>query len=55
MINQETIRKLRQMDLNELVQALELQEMNQETRVMPFDTRLQFATDYLYQESIING
>lgn len=50
MINQETIRKLRQMDLNELVQALELQEMNQETRVMPFDTRLQFATDYLYQE-----
>lgn len=50
MINQETIRKLRQLELDEFVQALELQEINPDTRVMSFDTRIQLATDHLYQE-----
>mgnify|MGYP003508641435 FL=1 len=33
MINSETIRKLRQLDLGELVAALELQEADMETRI----------------------
>lgn len=50
MINSETIRKLRQLDLGELVAALELQEADMETRHLTFDDRFQIVTDYLYQE-----
>ncbi|MBA5730027.1 ATP-binding protein, partial [Aerococcaceae bacterium INB8] len=50
MIDSETVRKLRQLDLGEFVDTLEMQEMDQDTRHLPFDERLQLSIDYLYQE-----
>lgn len=50
MIDSETVRKLRQLDLGEFVDTLEMQEMDQDTRHLPFDERLQISIDYLYQE-----
>ena len=50
MIDNETVRKLRQLDLSEFVDTLEMQEMDQDTRHLPFDERLQLSIDYLYQE-----
>lgn len=50
MIDNETVRKLRQLDLSEFVDTLEMQEMDQETRHLPSDERLQLSIDYLYQE-----
>jgi len=50
MIDSETVRKLRQLDLSEFVDTLEMQEMDQDTRHLPFDERLQLSIDYLYQE-----
>lgn len=58
MIDEHTIRKLRQMDLNELVNSLEMQEMDQRIRELSFDERFQLAIDDLYQEkynSRVNG
>ena len=48
MIDNETVRKLRQLDLSEFVDTLEMQEMDQDTRHLPFDERLQRSIDYLY-------
>nr|WP_198031366.1 ATP-binding protein [Jeotgalibaca sp. PTS2502] len=50
MIDNETVRKLRQLDLSEFVDILEMQEMDQDTRHLPFDERLQISIEYLYQE-----
>lgn len=50
MINNESIRKLRQMDLSELVDHLEMQEIDNDTRYLSFDERLQLSIDHLYQE-----
>lgn len=50
MIDNETIRKLRQLDLGEFVASLEMQEMDIDTRHISFDERLQLAVDYLHQE-----
>lgn len=50
MIDNETIRKLRLLDLGELVDTLEMQEMDGDTRQLAFDERLQLSIDYLYQE-----
>lgn len=50
MINEETVRKLRQLDLNPLVDALQIQEIHADQRHLTFDERLQIATDYHYQE-----
>lgn len=37
MIDNETVRELRQLDLSEFVDTLEMQEMDQDTRHLPFD------------------
>lgn len=50
MINAETICKLRQLDLDGFVDALEMQELNLSTLQLTFDERIQLATDSLYQE-----
>jgi hypothetical protein len=50
MIDNETIRKLRQLDLGELIDNLEMQEMDSDTRLLSFDERLQLGVDYIYQE-----
>ena len=48
MINSESIRKL--LDLEPLVSALEMQELESDSLTLTFDERLQLAIDYLYQE-----
>ena len=50
MIDNETIRKLRQLDLGELIDNLEMQEMDSDTRLLSFDERLQLGVYYIYQE-----
>lgn len=50
MINDETRRKLREMNLGEVVTALELQQQDLNCVTLPFDERFQRITDYLYQE-----
>ena len=50
MIDNETVRKLRKLDLGEFVDTLEMQEMDKDTRHLSFDERLQLSIDYLYQE-----
>lgn len=58
MIDNETIRKLRLLDLGELVDTLEMQEMDGDTKQLAFDERLQLSIDYLYQEKYnkrVNG
>lgn len=58
MIDDQTIRKLRQLDLSEFVDALEMQEMDRDIRHLSFDERLQINVDYLYQEKYnkrVNG
>ena len=50
MINDETRRMLREMNLSEVVTALELQQQELSCVTLPFDERFQRITDYLYQE-----
>ena len=50
MINDETKRKLRELNLSEAVSALELQQKDVNTVTLSFDERLQRVVDYLYQE-----
>lgn len=49
MINDETIRKLRELKLPEMVEILQRQEYEVVYTSMPFDERIQFVTDYTYQ------
>ena len=48
MIDQETIRKLREMNLNEFVEILEVQEKDSGILTLPFDERLKMAVDHVY-------
>ena len=50
MINDESKRKLRELNLAELIDALELQQSQPETLRLRFDERMQRAIDYVYQE-----
>lgn len=50
MISDETKRKLRELNLSELINGLELQQQDIQCVSLPFDERLQMLTDYLYQE-----
>ena len=50
MINDETKRKLRELNLGEIISALELQQEDVNTVTLPFDERMQRIVDYLYQE-----
>jgi DNA replication protein DnaC len=50
MPNEETRRKLRELNLGELVTALEIQQKDSACIGLTFDERFQMATDYLYQE-----
>lgn len=49
-INDETKRKLRELNLNEIVTALESQQMDINCVTLPFDERMQRLVDYVYQE-----
>lgn len=48
MIDQETARKLREMNLNEFIDILEVQEKDSTILTLPFDERLKMAVDYVY-------
>ena len=50
MINDETKRKLRELNLNEVITVLELQQSDISSVTLPFDERIQRLVDYLYQE-----
>ena len=48
MLSEETRRKLREMNLGELVEALDLQEKQPEYMALSFDDRMNLAVDYTY-------
>lgn len=50
MINDETKRKLRELNLNEIITALELQQSDINSTTLTFDERIKRLVDYLYQE-----
>ena len=54
MINDESKRKLRELNMCELIDALEMQQQNPATLNLKFDDRMQRAIDYLYQEKYNN-
>lgn len=54
MVNDETKRKLRELNLSELVAALEFQQGDISHAALPFDERVQRLVDYLYQEKYNN-
>lgn len=54
MINDETKRKLRELNISELIDALELQQSEPEILRLKFDERMQRAVDYIYQAKYNN-
>lgn len=50
MLNDETKRKLRLMNISEFIDAIELQAQDPQTLSLPFDERFQQLTDSVYQE-----
>ena len=50
MINVETKRKLRELNMSEIIHGLEAQQREPETLSWPFDDRLERLVDYVYQE-----
>ena len=50
MINEETRRKLREINLGEAIKGLEVQQADPATIALPFDERMQRLADYIYQE-----
>lgn len=50
MIDEETRRKLREMNLGEMVDALDLQDADKTTMAVPFDDRIRMMVDYAYEE-----
>ena len=49
MIDEETRRKLREMSLGEMVEALDLQDADRTTMAMAFDDRVRMLVDYAYE------
>ena len=54
MINNETRRKLEELNLGEFIQAIEIQAKEPSYQALPFEERLQLMVDYLYQEKYTN-
>ena len=50
MLNEETKRKLRLMNIGEFIEAIESQSHDPQTLSLPFDDRFQRITDVVYQE-----
>lgn len=50
MINDETRRKLREMALEDMITALDLQDKDSIYTNLPFDERIKMLVDYVYQE-----
>ena len=50
MINEETRRKLRELSLEEMINALDLQDRDPSYLHLPFEDRMKMLVDYVYQE-----
>lgn len=50
MMNDETRRKLRELNLSEMITSIEIQSQDIAYTSLPFDDRIQRLVDYLYQE-----
>lgn len=50
MIDEETRRKMREMGMGEMVEALDLQERDGTSMAVPFDDRVRMMVDYAYEE-----
>ena len=50
MIDEETRRKLRELNMGEMVEALDMQDSALSCMGMPFDDRMRMAVDYVYEE-----
>lgn len=50
MLNDETKRKLRALNIGEIIDAIEFQNQDPVTITLPFEERIQRMVDYLYQE-----
>ena len=49
MIDEETRRKLRELNMGEMVEALDLQDADRTCMTVPFDDRIRMAVDYAYE------
>ena len=49
MLNEETRRKLRLLNIGEFVEELEIQQQDPQTLALPFDDRFQMLADSVYQ------
>jgi hypothetical protein len=49
MLNDETRRKLRILNVGEFIEELEIQQQDPQTLALPFDDRFQLLTDGVYQ------
>jgi len=54
MINEETRRKLEELNLSEMMRGLELQSGQQSCQTLTFEERMQLLVDYIYQEKYTN-
>ena len=50
MINEETRRKLRELSLEEMINALDIQDRDPSYLHLPFEDRIKMLVDYVYQE-----
>lgn len=50
MLNDETKRKLRELNIGEVIEAIDFQNRDPATIALPFEERIQRMVDYLYQE-----
>lgn len=50
MINEETRRKLRELSLEEMMNALDMQDRDPSYLHLPFEDRIKMLVDYVYQE-----
>ena len=50
MLNEETRRKLRLMNIGEFIDAIEEQQQDPQTIALPFEERFQQLTDSVYQQ-----
>lgn len=54
MINEDTRRKLRELNLNEMIEALDAQSQDSGYALMSFEDRMKLAVDYVYQKKYNN-
>ena len=54
MINEETRRKLRELSLEEMITALDIQDQDSNYLHLPFEDRIKILVDYVYQEKYTN-